>query len=170
MKTLFLGLGILMWCATFAHTDTTKCTEHAVIIYADSLKKDEIFTRCMEWVNNTNRDSQMLVQMQDNPRGIILVKAVFKHTAQSSYDVNYTIKIQVKDGRLKFETYNFTNDRTYSGSAVYQGLGPLCIPYRDKQGGTMKSFREQVFNDMVNKAKTEFDTLAASLKTYLKAK
>lgn len=107
------------------------------IIKTDStLKENELYTMGKYWFANTYRDSKAVLQTQDATNLILIGRAEFSfyiggtsifYPAASKH-IAYMIKLQFKDGRLKYELYNFNEDafggyRLTEGEPTYTGPG-----------------------------------------------
>jgi hypothetical protein len=110
---------------------------YSEVIHVDSLtKKQELFSRAREWFAKAYKSSTSVIQMEDKESGKIVGKAlmqVYYKNRQNGY-INYTISIQVKDGRYKYEVTDFYH--TGQGSSIPDyGLCEKMINSSDKYFG-----------------------------------
>lgn len=77
------------------------------VIEADGTK-DELYVRARTWFAEAFRDSKNVIQMDDKDAGVIIAKGTheFVHDAW----VLFTLKVQVKDGRFKYDLYGFDQE------------------------------------------------------------
>lgn len=85
------------------------------VIKVDStLTAKRLYELGVEWFAKTYNNSKAVIQMQDKDAGIIVAKAMFQATIIGkgliptvTTPVDYTLKIQFRDGRLKYEMTDF---------------------------------------------------------------
>lgn len=104
--------------STFGQKDTpnfpidslTAKIVYSDVIHVDTLaKKQELFSKVREWFAKAYKSSTNVIQMEDKESGKIVGKAlmqVYYKNRPNGY-INYTLSIQVKDGRYKYEVTDF---------------------------------------------------------------
>ena len=110
---------------------------YSEVIHVDSLvMKQELFSKAREWFAKAYKSSTNVIQMEDKESGKIVGKAlmqVYYKNRQDGY-INYTISIQVKNGRYKYEVTDFYHTGQ-GGSIPDFGLCEKMINSSDKYFG-----------------------------------
>ncbi len=173
MKTCFLIL-LLLVNYNLAFAQEIKFEE---VVQVDSaLSKSSLFKVGKLWLNDTYRSGKNVIQMEDENAGIILGKAVIKYTptfysasVPATGYINYTIKLSFKNGRYKYEFYDFihegsTNEYGQNGSIGLINEGENYI------GNSIvfnKGYREKVNADTQKRIKSEMPNIISSLQAYI---
>ncbi|PTR01399.1 uncharacterized protein with TBP-like fold DUF4468 [Mucilaginibacter yixingensis] len=86
------------------------------IVKVDSAQlKSNLYAKSIQWFALTFKDSKSVLQMQDERNGLVIGKGTFpfQTTSGTKYYpgtieyVTFTIKIQVKDGKYKYEISDY---------------------------------------------------------------
>lgn len=115
MKTFIL---LLLACPAFAQS-----ISFSEVIQADSVAKDELYSRANKWFVESFKDANSVLQITDKEAGQLVGKGNIPYapTGMGSQDVkgaiNFLITVTVKEGRYKYEFQDFT----HSGSAYSFG-------------------------------------------------
>lgn len=137
------------------------------VIQVDSASKETIYNGMKEWFGMNFVSAKNVLQIDDKDAGLIIANALTSYSYGKlryvAYDgsINYTIKIQIKDSRFKFEITNI-NHKSHSGThADYWSLGMLTDSeeYPGKCSGMEKSY----FNKVWINLKIKSEILAKSL-------
>lgn len=82
------------------------------ILKVDSTKtKDDLYSNGLEWFATNYKNSKYVLQMQDKDAGLILGKATISVLMGTRVEyVDYTIKMAFKNGRIKYDLSDFTNN------------------------------------------------------------
>ena len=97
------------------------------VVKTDSLNKDELFNLTKQWFVDAFKSANDVIQMEDKEYGILTGKGYFEQSftlylgkmfGSRTYNSNiyFTAKIQCKDGRYKYEFYNFKIKYTVPGA------------------------------------------------------
>lgn len=89
-----------------------------VVKLADStISASQIYSSCISWFAVSYKDSQRVLQQTDDENYRIIAKALFKTYRETAFGgtpaygvVNYTIQIDCKDGKFRYEITNFIHD------------------------------------------------------------
>jgi Domain of unknown function (DUF4468) with TBP-like fold len=89
----------------------------SVVVLDTTLKKDQLYTKGLEWFATTYKNAQKVIQLQDKEAGLIVGKASMSCIvkggallpATETY-LSYTIKLSFKDGKIKYELNEFIQD------------------------------------------------------------
>ena len=79
----------------------------------DGINSKELFIRAKQFYVNNFKSAKDVIQMDDKEAGIIIGKGLSQYYIKivgvdnGPHQLWYTIKIQVKDGRYKYEIYDF---------------------------------------------------------------
>lgn len=81
----------------------------SAVISADSIMKDELYSRAMQWYANTFKSAQAVIQYSDKGEGKIIGKGSFvEYAFGSSGDTRFTITTFFKDGKAKIILTDFS--------------------------------------------------------------
>lgn len=127
--TLFLAIPIL---SKAQNTESltyefsgTPYSFNEIVAVDSTLKEDQLFSKAIEWFALTFKNSNSVLKMQDKENGVIIGKGSFlwsyefpakyvsdlpKSTPIYQSWVSFTIKISVKDGKFKYELFDFYTD------------------------------------------------------------
>jgi len=145
---LLSALIFLLISTAFGQKETSKLPIDSLtgkIVYSEvmhvdsSATRQELFSKAREWFAKAYKSSKNVIQMEDKESGKIVGKAlmqVYYKNRQDGY-INYTISIQVKDGRYKYEVTDFyhTGQDVSGGSIPDFGLCEKMINTTDKYFG-----------------------------------
>jgi hypothetical protein len=89
----------------------TKLISYSKVVPMDSVDKNELYLRALSWANSNYKNPTDVIREKDPSAGKIVCKHRFKITDPPNKDgfekdaglVMYTLTIQVKDGRYKYE-------------------------------------------------------------------
>ena len=121
MKTL-VSLFILLLAGVMLHAQNTlpdpkipfdaetNTVEFSKVVHVKGTK-DELFNRCVYWLNNYYKSPTRVTQIRDLPSGKILGKHLFylytldttDNVKKKTAKVNYTFTVVFKEGRYKWE-------------------------------------------------------------------
>lgn len=152
---LFISLALLS-TSTFSQTENTIFNLHpktgeiyySEVIKVESKSKDNLFINANSWFTDTFISSKDVVQYSDKDKGVIIGKGTFD--AKNGV-VNFTAKINVKEGKYRYELYSFK----YVPSGKIKTHGDLR---KEKPGGGMSAMwrshwrkaRTQTMNNINN--------------------
>jgi len=174
-KTKFILVFILFANRTvFAQGSTDSTLSYSKVEYVDStLKSSELFTRAREWFALTFRSSNDVIQLEDKQNGKLIGKGAFKYTSRILYGsegtkgwVYYTLTIQVKDGRYKFDLTNFIHEGNpnNTGGALSFNLITTSDECPYDFAMSSKSWKNKVWKDIKQDIQTNSETIISSLK------
>ncbi len=106
--------------------------------------------------------------MEDPTTGTIILKAIFpfkKGGVYKAYEgkIDYTLKLQSKDGRFRVEMSGITHENT-PGHASDCSLGVITTAEKSGKGGLNKGSHNKIWKEIKEKSAAQFDELVASLK------
>jgi len=143
-KTIFLiCIGLLIGNIDFANAQEvqnvqlpinkeTNLIEYTELVTVDStMTQDELYTKAREWMALNFKSANSVIQMDDKNAGIIIGKGNIpvtggKYLADGKID--FTLKIQVKNGRFKYWFTDFVHasyKEGYSGGHL-ENDKPAC--------------------------------------------
>ncbi len=127
-------------------------------IYVNSLStKNELNFAAKEWTISSFEGSSKEIQLEDNNTGTIIFKSSFKTKVLneiSDAKVDFTIKIQVRQGRYKFwinKLNHVSNKAGYSGGDINQDE-PNC-GFSKMSKNEWKQIKKQTIETMENNFK-----------------
>ena len=140
------------------------------VVQLQGLSKDEIYNRVKHWFINTYNSSKDVIQLDDKENGEIIGKGCFRalwmirfYSAQS-VNVWKTIKIQIKNDRLKYEITDFRM-KYYFLPSQNASITDVGIPLEDWNKGHDSNNKR--FYPKIN---TQIDELIKSLENAIKTK
>ncbi len=98
------------------------------VVKVDSADKAELFIRAKSFFSNTFKSGKDVLQLEDKENGIIMGKALVglcdgqEGISSGCYNMFFSLKITVKDGRYKYEIYNITFRTEPSYPSFPEGL------------------------------------------------
>lgn len=173
-KIIFFTLLITSLCSAQAEliedfkTDENNHIYYSEVIQVEGASQNDLYVRSKQFFAEAFKSANHVIQMDEKDAGIIMGKGSAKvyisnFGATSSFVVNFSIKLQSKDGRFKYELYDFSHD----------GVGPLEQWFYKsnyyKKNGNPKKIQEQVktqtlsiINDLIAAIKTNMQKPAVS--------
>jgi hypothetical protein len=110
----------------------TNIIEYTELVKVDSaITKDQLFSKAKEWIAISFKSANDVIQMDDKVNGIIIAKGNIPVNGGLYLDnsrIDFTLKIQVKDGRYKYWFNNFIHnsyEESYSGGPL-ENEKPEC--------------------------------------------
>ncbi|WP_051359804.1 DUF4468 domain-containing protein [Adhaeribacter aquaticus] len=139
---------------------TTGLINFTEVVQVPDVTSKELYTRGREWFATAFRSADAVLEMEDKDSGKLIGKAyqdiVIKVLMPVRMKLWYTVKIQVKDGRYKYDITNLEHQGYYDPSLKVMSLNeqtarsPLEYMYKNaaskkKVNSVMRSYYE---NDM----------------------
>lgn len=129
MKRIVTFFFLLIVCnVSFAQRATPFPTADGKINYSEVVpvegaSKDELYARAKIWFANSFHSSNHVVQLDDKDNGIVLGKGkIIDESSDGKKTWEFTVKIQLKEGRYKVNLYDiyykFENDLSRVSPAV----------------------------------------------------
>lgn len=169
MKFLLTTFMLLTsYIATFAQKETpnlpvdsttNKITYSEVVTVDSSNNKQELYSRAREWFAKVYNSAQNVIQMDDKESGKIVGKALmtvyFKWLGASREGgyINYTLSVQLKNGRYKYEITDFY----HTGGVDYPDYGSCESMMKSKH-------QKKVFNGFLIQLDNNIKALVLNLK------
>lgn len=104
----------------------TKEYSFSEVIEVEGFTQDQLYTNANIWFVDAFRSANHVIQMNDKASGILMGKGYGKFITEDGInslhkDLYFTIKVQVKDGRYKYEVRNmyFHSPAFYMGSTYF---------------------------------------------------
>lgn len=134
------------------------------IVSVDSTRtKEKLFNTAKLWIAEKHNNSKAVIQTENINDGIILGKVkvsyepdFFSGSAGARGYIGYTLKLSFKDGKYRFEMYDFEHFGTnISGYNFSLGLINDGENYTGNSKVSTKSYRNRVNNDVQNQVKNK---------------
>lgn len=161
MKTKLIIASLLVSLNSFAQVGSGngKALHYESVIKTDStFKKGFLFENAIDWMSRNFKSSKAVIQSQDKEDGFIIGRFAYTSilggpniTSDNAY-----IKISVKDGKIKYELYDFNNDLY---GVITDG------EWEDKQPFG-KEMRKKIYARIQDDSKRQAETLITSLTSY----
>lgn len=110
----------------------TNLIEYSELVKIDSTTtQKELYSRAKEWVAITFKSAKDVIQMDDSENGILILKGIMPISGGmylADGKVDFTMKIQLKNGRYKYWITNFIHSSYkpgYSGGSL-ENAKPAC--------------------------------------------
>lgn len=88
---------------------------YSKIVKTDTtITKDKLYTAAFEWFAANYINGKFVIQMQDKDASLIVGKAAISYDRSNDAGpsvIDYLIKLSFKDGKMKYEFYQFNSDR-----------------------------------------------------------
>ena len=117
MKNLILICCLLVATNCYSQTPIFEVSGNPIqfsnVVKVDSLlKKNKLYSAAIEWFATNYKNSKYVLQMQDQDAGLVIGKGAFEYRVGGSNfkTINYTIKISIKDSKIKYDINDFTSD------------------------------------------------------------
>lgn len=131
------------------------------IIEIDSLSKEKIYNSTLNWVASTFANTESVMQSKIENK-MVRINGISKGALGPYYGfyygLGYTIQIDIKDNKIRFNAYNLTQ---VASSSPFTKTGVEAFY---KKGKLRKSKTVKNFNQQMNE---EITIIALSLKTYI---
>ena len=126
-----LQVVVILLLLAFDNAAQNNPITYTEVVKVDSIiTADELYNRARLWFAETYKDANSVLQISDKQAGELVGKGNMKHTPSSWVGtsgvagfISYTIKINVKDGRYKYQVSKFYHEGTRVASS-YGNFGP----------------------------------------------
>jgi hypothetical protein len=148
--------------------------EYSKVVNVDTtLSSKELYNRARAWFAETYRSAQDVIQMDDKEIGKIIGKGNMKYVSSVFVGSNgtkgwirYTISIQVKDGRYKYDISNFLHEGNAFNpyGAISFGLitNSIECPYKTGSMSGQK-WKNKVWKDIKETIEANISPLSQSI-------
>ncbi|GDX52667.1 hypothetical protein LBMAG27_17140 [Bacteroidota bacterium] len=175
-KIFFTTILFLSALVSFAQTnviDSTSAISYSEVVKVDSVNKDELYLRARNWFKTNFNSSSAVLQIQDQPNGMLSGNTNFKYKqsftsgwATTEGLVSFEINVIVKDGKFKYEIKNFSHKCTNYSTQYQFDFGiitnQVICPVEFKM--TIPNWRNRVWNDIKTQSDSQAKQMIESLK------
>lgn len=167
-KCLFMLLLMVSVCA-MGQEKPLQCD---TVIQASGKSVNEIYTEVKAWVATNFKSANHVIQMDDPDNGILICKGNFEYNAPGGdlmYGVldgwvNFTLQVQVREGRYRVTMGNFTHEAKHVQGGFYDwSLGLITDRERAKAKGAVDFRQKKTWKDLKIKCKTKFMEMIISM-------
>ena len=142
-------------------------------VVVEGATKDQLYSAALGWFGDTFGRAKTVLDVQDKERGRLVAKPSFAYapktlvgSARIKGTVKYTVTVEVKDGKYRYTIDGFTHEGTPGPGGAPSSFGLLTThakcPYPVE--GPTSAAKQETWEHLKSLAKTEADTLTASLK------
>lgn len=175
LKNIILGLLLIIFVQSSAQDSLNAAISYQEVVKVDStISSKELYLRARSWFAETYKSSQDVIQMDDKESGKIIGKGAIKYYSNvfvgsegTKGFIFYTITVQVKDGRYKYEITDFNHEGNPYNSGGQLSFGLITnsdeCPYKVGTW-TSKAWRNKVWKDIKNRIDENIPILIQSLK------
>lgn len=177
MKRILLLFFVL---ANFQNAFSQEIRFEEVVKVDSTITKKDLFNTAKLWLNETFNSGKAVIQMEDPEIGIILGKASMKYTPSFFVSnvpakgyIHYTIKLSFKNGKYKYELYDFVHQGSASPSAYINesqasiGLINDGDKYTGSHKALNKGYRNKVNKDCQKVINSQIPDIVLSIKKFL---
>jgi hypothetical protein len=165
MKSWIL-LSVLLWVFPARSILSQNMLIYSEVVPVDSVSKKDLYNRAMHWFVRYYQDAAKVLRLYNKEEGELVGKWIFRFDPTSVYNqsirgnIEYTVKIFVRDGRYKFQVSDFIHlpeGSTGFGVITASQKAPV-IPYETSK------WANKVWNEMKEVIQHNIDALIPSLK------
>ena len=181
MKRLFL----LLFTFAFLHSFAQVALTYDSVLVFEGKPKDKLYSLSKLFVVQAFKDSKEVIQLEDKENGVIIGKGNFSHQfSNPRFNCNretgkgiveFTLKIQVKDGKIKvtMTDFNHSPDRVtpYGYSYSIPNKVNLGMIYKDKSYSTdededngIDKCKADIYKDILSQSFEIYKTMLEKLK------
>lgn len=150
----------------------SKPLAYSEVVTVEDATKGQLYSAAFAWFGDAFRSAKTVLDVQDKDAGRLVAKPSFTYTpkvfvgsARIKGAVRYVVTVEVKDGKYRYSIDGFTHEGT-PGHGAPSSFGLLTTdakcPYPVE--GPTSAGRQETWEHLKSLAKTEADTLMASLK------
>ena len=165
MKTCLFLLLMFISVNVMGQEEPLQCD---TVIQAPGKSVSEIYTTVKAWVATSYNSANSVIQMDDAPNGIMICKGRFQYEAPGGINyqymdgyVDYTLKIQVREGRYKVMVGNFIHQSTSPQFTKAWTFGQ--ITESDEYQGKGDRRKKKVWPNLVISCKMEYMAIVVGL-------
>lgn len=136
-----------------------------VVNVKDSASSEELYLRAKKWFAVTYNDAQKVIQLDDRESGVIMGKAliqfnptVFSGSGLTKGTIDYTIKIEFRDGRYRYTITDFIHK-------AKSDWGLITTSEQSPIKHQTQRWSDNVWNDIKNTISMRMNELINSLKS-----
>ena len=145
-----------------------------VVMLDSSYSQNNLFSNARQWISDNFKDAKAVITIQDKESGELSGNGIFNFNSKGGNNghINFKWSIIVKDGRYKYNFYNF--EHIVLGREDFKGLGLITCselyPHKNKYQSINKKWYEKTWKEIKVKTNSEMETLIASLEKAMKEK
>ncbi|MFC7347265.1 DUF4468 domain-containing protein [Chryseobacterium zhengzhouense] len=143
------------------------------VVQAEGLSAKQLYDNAILWAANNYKSSNDVIQVKDSENFIILGKGSYKykpdffmaHVPAIGW-IRHTFKISCKDGRYKYEIYDFEHEGSNNSYGQNGTIGILNDgeKYTGSSKALDKGYRNRTNRDAVKQSKQFVELTVSSLK------
>jgi hypothetical protein len=168
-------LTILLTIFSFFINGQEKRYKISDVIEIENSSTNDLYSRGRQWFISSFNDSNRVIQLDDNEKGIIIGKGYFEYEPNISSGrnltrgkINFIISLQFKDGRYRYILKDFTH---YGKTGTKTDFGVMTkdieYPYGKSITGSQK-WKSKIWKDIKEVILTKSEEIIGSLKKSMK--
>jgi hypothetical protein len=137
------------------------------VVQEENVSSDNLYNRAKLWFASAYKSSNDVLQVENKQEGMLIGKGAISYNSTflsgmntTVGNVNYLIKIFVKDGRYKYEVTDFI----HHGASASFGLLTTDENYPRNTKKMALKWENRVWNDIKNQVNLEVSSLIPSIK------
>lgn len=161
MKTILVFICALSFTVCAIAQEQGKALEFNEVVQQEGKQGKELYPIIKAWVATTFVNSQKVIQMDDPENGVIICKGVFDYRAPGGFIyryidgfVNFTLKVQVRDGRYKVTLSDFNHKSSDSRYGNTWSFGLITNREKFKESGLQDKRYLKTWPDLQETCKT----------------
>lgn len=167
-KCLFLML-MMVSMSVMAQEEPIQFDE---VVKAEGKSVPELYTTIKMWVATNYNSAQDVIQMDDAQNGILICKGAFEYDHGKGITgevmdgwVDYTLKVQVREGRYKVSVGNFVHKANPVRNGRYDwSLGLITTRERAKAKGAVDARQKKAWKNLKTVCKVKAYEIIEGLK------
>lgn len=167
-KCLFLML-MMVSMSVMAQEEPIQFDE---VVKAEGKSVPELYTTIKMWVATNYNSAQDVIQMDDAQNGILICKGAFEYDNGGGLMgyvldgwVDYTLKVQVREGRYKVSVGNFVHKANPVKNGTYDwSLGMITTRERAKVNGPVDARQKKAWKKLKTVCKVKAYEIIEGLK------
>ena len=171
MKKLLVFSMVLVSFVSYGQNEGTAIV-YSQVIDVPNTPKNELYSGVKQWLASSYKSLNNVSQLDDRESGVFIGKGTMSWTSESfsmgcaTGYIDYQIKAQVKDNKLKLELSNFQH-KAKVGSVSACSLG-LITDKEEYKSGIFSGPYNKIWIQMKDDTKNYFNELLSSLQTTIK--
>ena len=179
MKTNFITFLLLISSISIFSQEKSNELVYKNVVNLDSIttqvhKVNEIYSIAKSWFAEKYNNAKNVIQLDDKENGKIIGKGIFEYNSNvNSFSngtkgyISYTIVINVKDGKYKYNISDFVHHGNSENVGGEASFGFITTDEEPSVKISTKGWRIKVWNDIKKQIEDNSNALISSLNDYM---
>jgi len=145
-----------------------------IVSLGTTAKKEVLYFRARKWFANYYKKATQVLQMDDKDQGKLIGKGGYSYSFISGLlayhiDLKYTLNLTVKDGKYRYQIYDFHSTDTVNSVFASSGDKPyvydqdLSTEYLNDGKSSSKKYLSKLFTQFALEINTTISSLKAAM-------